>query len=74
MDRGRHLECLHLLRGRRADNSTPLNMSRNSNRWFMDSPGVKYSGGKLVPHSDRQAGIASGGSKNRIKKDLRIGA
>ena len=39
----------------------------------MDSPGVKYSGGKLVPHSDLRAGTASGGSKNRIKKDLRIG-
>ena len=48
-------------------------MSRNSNRWFMDSPGVKYSGGKLVPHSDLRAGTASGGSMNRIKKDLRIG-
>ena len=39
----------------------------------MDSPGVKYSGGKLVPHSDLRAGTASGGSKNRIKKNLRIG-
>jgi len=39
----------------------------------MDSPGVKYSGGKLVPHSDLRAETASGGPKNRIKKDLRIG-
>ena len=39
----------------------------------MDSPGVKYSGGKLVSHSDLRAGTASGGSKNRIKKDIRIG-
>jgi len=39
----------------------------------MDSPGVKYSGGKLVPHSDLRAGTASGGFKKRIKKDLRIG-
>jgi len=39
----------------------------------MDFPGVKYSGGKLVPHLDLRAGTASGGCKNRIKKDLRIG-
>jgi len=39
----------------------------------MDSPGVKCSQGKLVPHSDLRAGTVSGGSKNRIKKDLRIG-
>jgi len=39
----------------------------------MDSPGVKYSGGKLVPHSDLRAGTASRGSMNSIKKNLRIG-
>jgi len=39
----------------------------------MDSTGVKYSGGKLVSHSDLRTGTASGGSKNRNKKDLRIG-
>jgi len=38
----------------------------------MDSPGVKYSGDKLVPHSDLRTGTASEGSKNRIKKNLRI--
>jgi len=37
-----------------------LSMSRNSNRWFMDSPGIKYSGNKLVPHSDLRAEAASG--------------
>ena len=39
----------------------------------MDSPGVKYSGSKLVSHSDLRVGTASGGSENRIKKYLRIG-
>jgi len=48
-------------------------MSRKRNRWFMGSPGVKYSGGKLVPHSDLRARTASGGSKNRIKTNLTIG-
>jgi len=39
----------------------------------MDSSVVKYSGGKLINHSDLREGTAPGGSKNRIKKDLRIG-
>lgn len=38
----------------------------------MDSSGVKYSGGKIVPHSNLQAGTASE-EFNRIPKIFRLG-
>lgn len=45
---------------------------RHGENAYMGSPGGKYSGCELLPHTDLRAGTALRVSKNRIKKSLRI--